>query len=773
MKYDFEDRFLPRFPENDLILEATFAQRSSAAAFKIALIGCFRPRQCGIATYTADIYDHLAGQCPDIGVDVYAMRADPTHGGDAAIAAYIDAGERPSCRDAAAAINGSGADAVWLQHEFGIFGGAAGEMILDLIDRIAAPLIVTLHTVLAEPSDAQRRVMGHIIAHASRLVVMSDFGRQTLIEVYGARPDAVVLIEHGTPVRDFVTHSPLRARLGIGDRPVLSTFGLLGPGKGLETAIRALPAIAAEYPHILYRIVGATHPNLIAAEGERYRDSLEALADDLGVGANSAWENRFLDTEDLLDQIEICDIYLAPYPNLAQVTSGTLAYAVALGRAVVSTPFIHARELLADDVGILVPQGDSEAIAAAVLTLLASPEDRHALQARAFDRGRRSAWPHIARESAAMIGEAVAGRERAARGTRAVPSLDGVWAMCDDVGILQHGCGIVPDRDHGYCVDDNARALMLFNSIEKGPATDVQLLRFASFIQHAWNDDAKGFRNFMGYDRRWLEELGSDDSNGRAIWALGHCAAHARLKELGDWARGWFDRAVRGFAKVESPRAIAFAMLGADELLARFPDDDLARSLVERGGAFLSRLSNPADGTGWDWFEPTLAYDNARLPEALIRAGRRFGRADWAGRGVRTLEWLCDRQTTAGGHFRPVGSEGFGLAGETLPFDQQPLEAWATIAACGTAFRATGAAAWRDYASAAYRWFLGENDRGVRLASAGTGRCCDGLTPRGVNLNVGAESILAFHLAYHAMDTLFWPRSAREDVEIAHADLPS
>ncbi|NIJ37102.1 glycosyltransferase involved in cell wall biosynthesis [Sphingopyxis panaciterrae] len=771
MKYDFEDKFLPRFPEEDVHIGAALADTPRLAGPRIALIGCFRPRQCGIATYTADIYDHLAHENPEIGVDVYAMRADASPGSDPAIAAHIDAADRASYRDAAAAIERSGADAVWLQHEFGIFGGTAGELILDLVDRIAVPLIVTFHTVLAEPSDAQRGVMDHIVAHASRLIVMSEFGRRTLIDIYGAGPDAVTLIEHGTPVRDFVAHSPLRETLAIGARPVLSTFGLLGQGKGLETAIRALPVIAAEHPDILYRIVGATHPNLVAAEGEAYRESLKALAEELGVGANVTWENRFLDTAELLDQIEICDIYLAPYPNLAQVTSGTLAYAVALGRAVVSTPFIHARELLADDVGILVPRGSSDAIAAAVLALLASPDDRRALQARAYDRGRRTAWPEIIRQSAILVGEVVAGARYTSKAGRAAPSLDGVGAMCDDVGILQHGCGIVPDRAHGYCVDDNARALMLFNGMEKGPSTDAQLLRFASFIQHAWNDEVRGFRNFMGYDRRWLEERGSDDSNGRAIWALGHCAAHARSHELREWGRRWFGRAGEGFANVRSPRAIAFATLGAEELLARFPDDMVARALVETGGAFLDGLASPGETAGWDWFEPMLAYDNARLPEALIRAGARCDRADWSGKGLRMLEWLCDRQTAAGGHFRAIGSQGFGLAGETLPFDQQPLEAWATIGACGAAFEKTGAKMWREYAEAAYRWFLGANDRGVPLASVRTGRCCDGLTPQGVNSNVGAESTLAFHLAYQMMDTLFWSGGAREDVEIAHADL--
>lgn len=737
----------------------------------IALIGCFRPRQCGIATFTADIFDHLTGTSPDLMIDVYSIRSSLTQGADPAIILSIDDGDPASYHAAAAAINGSGATAVWLQHEFGIFGGPAGEMILELVDRIAAPLVVTLHTILAEPSGAQRRVMERLVAKASRLIVMSDFGRSTLINVYGASPASVVMIEHGTPDRPFSASSPLRSELDLGDRPVLSTFGLLGPGKGLETAIRALPAIAAQFPDILYRIVGATHPNLIAAEGEAYRESLEALAENLGVKANIAWENRFLDSRELLDQIELCDIYLAPYPNLAQITSGSLAYAVALGRAVVSTPFVHARELLADDVGILVPQGDSDAIAEAVLLLLSVPEERRAFQDRAYSRGRRTAWPEIARQCAALLDQLTPPPAKSE--ARASPSLAAIRVMSDGVGILQHGCGIVPDRNHGYCIDDNARALMLMNSLPRDAFAqgDELAIRYASFIQHAWNPAAGRFRNFMGYDRRWLEEEGSEDSNGRALWALGHCAGRARLAGLSAWGRDWFERTSAMAESFRSPRAMAFAMLGADALLARHPENVAASALLERGSALLHALWKSSRRPGWDWFEAGLAYDNARIAEALIRAGRRLRSLPLEEAGLVALEWLCERQTASGGYFRPVGSEGFGLAGEILPFDQQPLEAWATVAACGEAFVSTGLPCWSERADIAWRWFLGDNDRALALASAASGRCCDGLTPRGVNSNAGAESTLAFHLAYHAMNNLFWRGGVRIEASRIDADL--
>ena len=758
MKHDAEDRYVVNFPDSDQslhdVLDRAVSSSGPAAARHVAMIGCFRPRQCGIATFTADTHDHLLTVVPGMRVDIYAMRNTPDQLADPAMVMAIDEQDRQSYRAAAQAINRSGAGAVWLQHEFGIFGGEEGDMVLDLVERIAAPLVVTLHTILAQPNDAQRRVMERLVARVSRVVVMSAFGRDTLVGVYGADPARVALIEHGTPDRAYVEQSSMRAGRGIGNRPVLSTFGLIGPGKGLETAIRALPAIVARHPDVLYRIVGATHPNLIVHEGETYRRGLEALAESLGVGDNIAWENRFLDLPELLDQIELCDIYLAPYPNLNQITSGTLAYAVALGRAVVSTPFVHARELLADDVGVLLPDTGSEAIAGAVLALLADPAGLRALRHRAYERGRQTAWPVVAGQFANLLRDVTA--TSPVHSTRAAPSLDAVRRMSDGVGMLQHSCGVVPDRAHGYCIDDNARALMLEVSLPAGRYSPSHAIAYASFVQHAWNEDKRRFRNFMGYDRRWLEDVGSEDSNGRALWALGYCAGRTANADLAAWAKGWFEHTCFMADEFASPRSIAFAMLGSAELLARHPDDQLARANLRQGGEVLHRLWSTSQRSGWEWFEVGLAYDNARLPQAMLQAGHLLGQQRYTNTGLVALEWLCGQQTGHGGQFRPIGSDGFALAGETLPFDQQPLEAWATIDACGAAFRHTANGEWSRRAEAAWRWFHGANDRNVPLVDNTTGLCRDGLTPHGVNANTGAESLLAFHLAYVEMNALFW-----------------
>jgi len=722
---------------------------------RVALIGSFAPRKCGIATFTNDIFEKLRQFEPRITIDVYAVN-DPAQGlAYDSVAGIIEDSDAESYARAAKAINESGVDAVWLQHEYGIFGGDDGAMVCDFVDRLAAPLILTAHTVLREPSERQLAILKHLVARASRIMVMSRLSRDLLAEIYGAPHDILTVIEHGAPDRPFGRQAQFKQRLGLSGRNVLMTFGLLGPGKGVEHAIEALPAILERHPNTIYRIVGATHPNLVAHEGEAYRDKLKQLASRLGVTGHIQWENRFLGNEELLDQLEACDIYLTPYPNLQQSTSGTLSYAVALGKAVVATPYVHARELLVDGVGRLIEPNSASAIAACVTELLDDPDALKALQMRAYAKGRETIWPRFADASAGLIDAAIAPRAALVPLTTR-PALSGVLAMSDATGMLQHAIGIVPDRRHGYCVDDNARALMLM-SLAEGLSTEERTrwsMIYASFIQHAWNEERKRFRNFMSFERTWCEEIGSEDSNGRALWALGHTLQLAPMQDLREWAGRWFDTAVSHFTDFTSPRAIAFAMLGAAASLRARPDHRASRRLLETGGEALDRLLGGARRPDWVWFEVVLGYDNPRLPQALIEAGTLLGRPQFVRSGLETLEWIVEQQIAASGHFRPIGSESFGREQAFLPFDQQPLEAQAAVEASRAAFAATGDTRWVKHALAAWNWFFGANDRGVVLADMATGRCRDGINPRGANANCGAESILAFQLANYSLIAL-------------------
>ncbi|MCX7284519.1 MAG: glycosyltransferase family 4 protein [Novosphingobium sp.] len=719
---------------------------------RLALIGGFRPRKCGIATFTTDIYEQLGASCGTLAIDMHVIDDDRSGLVYEDVRSVIRAERAEDYIAAARTMNADGVDAVWLQHEYGIFGGEAGAMVLELVDHVAAPLIVTLHTVLADPSPAQRKVLEHILSRASKIMVMSQHAASLLHDVHRVDHARIAVIPHGAPDRPFGRGDELKARAGLTGRKVMMTFGLLGHGKGLETVIEALPAIVARHPDVLYNIVGATHPNLVACEGEAYRESLAALAEKLGVADHVRWDNRFVDNDELLDQLEACDVYLTPYHNLGQSTSGTLSYAVALGKAVVSTPYVHARELLADGVGLLVEPSSAMQIAQAVNGLFDDAEALRAMQRRAWEKGRETIWPRFAAATQALVENAVA-RPVRPMPLLATPGFAGVAAMSDATGMLQHAIGTIPDRRHGYCLDDNVRALMLMGVADAVPLAERQRWAtvYAAFIQFAWNPDAGAFRNFMNYERTWCESIGSEDSNGRTIWALGSAMNHAPDDGLRAWAAQWFDIALPSIAALTSPRTIAFVMLGCVEALRANPAHPGARKALALGGAELSRLYDASHRPGWEWFEAGLGYDNVRLSQALIAAAGVLNNEEWLEQGLASLRFMAAQQRSAQGHFRPVGSETFGKRHENLPFDQQPVEAWAAVEASATAWAATGDDAWLDHAEMAYRWFLGSNDRGVVLADFASGRCRDGVTPQGVNLNCGAESILAFQLAHYAL----------------------
>jgi glycosyltransferase involved in cell wall biosynthesis len=741
-------------PGRDMSVRSFFTVAPASRPLRrhIALIGNYLPRKCGIATFTADIFEKLREFHPEVTVDVYALDNPREPVRYDSVAGTIRCDDAHAYAEAARQINESGVDAVWLQHEYGIFGGPDGEMVLDFVNRLAAPLILTPHTVLGDPSPRQLQILRHLIERSSRIMVMSRHSRDLLARNYGAPHEILDVVPHGAPDRPFGRQVEFKARLGLTGHTVLTTFGLLGHGKGLEIAIEALPAIVAKHPDVIYRIVGATHPNLVAAEGETYREGLQALAAELGVADHLQWDNRFLETDELLDQLEACDIYITPYPNLQQSTSGTLSYAVALGKAVVSTPYLHARELLADGVGQVVEPHSSAAIADAVNALLDEPQRLMAMQRRAYARGRETIWPRFAEGAAHFIEHAVTPAARPAP-IAAAPALGAVVAMSDATGMLQHAIGIVPDRWHGYCLDDNARALMLMNVAEGiDPAERTRWRQvYASFVQHAWNPEAKGFRNFMRFDRSWCEDIGSEDSNGRALWALGQTVETADEPSLEFWARRLYDIALPHAAPEGSPRSVAFTMLGAAAMLRAVPDHAASREFLMRGGEFLHRLLDASRRPDWAWFEAVLGYDNPRLSQALLEAGLALGDQRYVGAGLDSLTWIAEQQIAGSGQFRPVGSDTFGHAHTHLPFDQQPLEAQAAIEAATAAWRVERSPKWQQHASAAWRWFFGANDRGVVLADLSTGRCRDGVNPRGANENCGAESILAFQLSYYSL----------------------
>jgi glycosyltransferase involved in cell wall biosynthesis len=732
--------------------------RSRAAPFgHLALIGNALPRKCGLATYTSHVADALRQRYPAMTIDHYAMDdgADVEYLPDIRT---ISADDKTAYRAAAEQIEASGAEAIWLQHEFGIFGGTAGSDILELTGATGLPLVLTLHTVLEEPSEEQEEVLNRLIARAGRTIVMAATAADILKRRYGVSPERISIIPHGVPNRPLRDPEELKPRFCWQGRKVLMTFGLIAPNKGIRHMIEAMPAIVAEHPDALYEIVGATHPNLVRNEGECHRTMLIELARKLGVEEHVRFVDRFVEQDELLDMLQAADIYVTPYLNMAQVTSGTLAYAVAVGKPVISTPYLHAREILADGHGLIVPPSDPDALAKATICLLSDDEQRLRLARAAYQRGREMLWPRVVERSLASLG-----KERAPALPRLQPRplalpLDAVMRMTDGVGMLQHAVHTVPNRDHGYCIDDNARALMMVVRRNDDRSAELAPI-FAAFIQHGWNSEMRRFRNFMGYDRQWLESCGSEVSNGGTLWTLAVAATRSVSPGIRDWALRLFEEAAPYADELGAPRAKAFAGLAGLELLRGGVDHDLARWLVEQSAGQLMHLHYRYARDDWNWFEPELAYDNARLPELLIRAGTALAEPAMVERGLETLRWLVRHQTSPRGTFRPVGCHGFFRPyAAPLAFDQQPIEAAATIDAAAAAYEASGEFEWRAVADDAFAWFFGDNDAGIPLADSRDGGCFDGLMATGINRNQGAESILSLHLAALTMREAFGER---------------
>jgi glycosyltransferase involved in cell wall biosynthesis len=730
---------------------------------RIAVIGNSLPRRCGIATFTTDLQQAISTSHPNLETCIVAM----TDHGQAydyppAVAFQIKDDNIEEYVRAADFLNAGRFDTVCLQHEFGIFGGEAGAHVLVLLSRLTMPAITTFHTVLSKPTASQRAVMGRIVDASSKVVVMTNKGHELLRSVYQVPDDKIEVIAHGIPDVAFVGPDAAKDKLGFAGKSVILTFGLLSPNKGIEVVIDAMPSILKRRADVVYVVLGATHPNLVRDQGEAYRESLMARVRELGVEDHVVFLDRFVDQATLLEFISMCDVYVTPYLNEAQMTSGTLAYSFGLGKPVVSTPYWHARDLLTDGRGVLVPFGDAAAIGSEIAELLTDDARRQAMCRRAYAVSRTMTWERTAERYISVFENARQGHwlkafTRSDTGapeprSPAAPDMQigHFLSMCDDTGLFQHAVHSVPDRSHGYCVDDNARALLLacaLNNPGEQRLSEVLTGRFAAFVQHAWNPDTGRFRNFMGFNRTWLEDRGSEDSHGRTLWALGECARKDASPSRRRWAAALFAQALSTTETFRSPRAWAFTLLGLSAYCAAAPDDlraqEVRHSLAGRLMSALASVETP----DWAWFEEGLAYDNARLPQALMMTGMATQTPGYVDAGLRTLRWLMTQQTTSGGYFRPVGTAGFGEQRQPpRAFDQQPVEATATIAACLTAWQADGDAEWKAMATRAFGWFLGSNDLSVALVDPQTGSCRDGLHPDRANENRGGESVVCYLL---------------------------
>lgn len=742
-------------------LEARFrdAAKGPAPIRKAVMIGNFPPRKCGIATFTRDSFASLQEQLPAASWTLVAMEdLKGKHDYPPDVAHVIPQDEIDAYIRVADQLNCWGAEVVFIQHEFGIFGGEAGGNLLHLMRRLRVPTVVTLHTVLENPSPAQKRVIDEILKLSSAVIVMTEMGADILARVHNAGPSKVHVIPHGAPERPFASPETFKARLDLAGHKVLMTFGLLSPNKGLETIIRALPEVLKRHPDTLYLIVGATHPHLVAREGEAYRERIVELAESLGVGASLRFIDRFVDDDELIDLLQAADLYVTPYLTEAQIVSGTLSYAIALGKPVLATPYWHAKEALADGVGVLCDFSDHRSFAREITALLSDQIKREAMARRAYKAGELSRWRTVA---GASIDLAISCRSDYQRkrdeAFRALtrPKLTALLRITDDCGVMQHSCFSVPDRRHGYCTDDNARTLSLAARLAQAGDDNETANRIAytaaAFVNHAWNPGNGRFRNFMSYGRGWLDDGGSDDCCARALESLCLTARYTSRDDLRNWAIALAGQTARYIPEWRSLRARALvirALVEGDDTI----DEDISRKIISDNAAVLMSALAEARRTGGAWFEPQLSYDNARLPEALLLAGSHLDNKEMKQAGLSALDYVMAKQTSAQGCFCPVATSSFAQSTADHPsFDQQPIETLATVEACLAAWRATNDPRRAKAARDVFMWFGGDNDHALAVASPQDGGCYDALTVDGVNRNQGAESILAYLLASAAI----------------------
>jgi glycosyltransferase involved in cell wall biosynthesis len=729
---------------------------------RIAFIGSHLPRQCGIATFTTDLCEAFAAQFDDINCLALAVNDQPEgYAYPPRVRFEVAETEIDSYRRAAGFLNLNDIDLTCLQHEYGIFGGRAGSHILALLRELRTPVVTTLHTVLREPDPDQRWVLGEIAALSDRLVVMSERAVELLNEIYQVPLEKIDLIPHGIPDVPFVDPAFYKDQFGVEGQTVLLTFGLLSSNKGIENVIAALPAILEKNPDVVYIVLGATHPQVRRHEGETYRLSLKRLARVKGVEDHVIFYNQFVSLEELVKFIGAADIYITPYLNPAQIVSGTLAYTLGAGKAVISTPYWYAEEMLAGERGLLVPFRDPDALAEKVNGLLEDDAGRNAMRKKAYLYGREMIWSQVAQRYLECFERARLEHRNNNHPNfpiRALPqhtgnlpllNLDHLHRMTDSTGMLQHAIFTVPNYNEGYTTDDNARALIVSVLLEDLGHIEAPTLisRYLAFLWYAIQSESGRFRNFMDFQRNWLEELGSGDSHGRALWALGTVLGRTTTPAFQSVAGRLFEQALPATLELDSPRAWAFALLGIHEYLQRFSGDRMAGQVRNELAGRLLKCYETGHSDDWNWFEDALTYCNAVLPHALLLCGQDIPDPRMTRAALGSLGWLADIQHADGenGHFLPIGSDGFYLKGGVRArFDQQPVEAQTTISACLEAWHQTGDPRWRREAERAFEWFLGRNDLNMALYDATTGGCLDGLHPDRPNENEGAESTLAF-----------------------------
>jgi glycosyltransferase involved in cell wall biosynthesis len=729
---------------------------------KLAYIGTYPPRECGIGTFTRNLYNSMVNndRSANDSIEGFVIALndhEQTYNYPEEVKLTIRQEHQRDYLSAVKFINLSGADLCILEHEFGIFGGQHGVYILSLLHRLEIPLIVTLHTIIKSPSYNEKAVLTEICKMASKIVVMSHKAIEFLTTIYNVDKKKIEYIEHGVPDIQF-NQVQSKKEFHLENKKILITFGFISRNKGIETVIKALPRVVEKFPEVLYMVLGKTHPNVLRYSGEEYRIYLQHLVKSLNLSKHVFFLNEFINQKELFKYLSASDIYVTPYLNEAQITSGTLSYAIGVGSAVVSTPYWHASELLADGRGRLFDFNDSDGLSSIFMELLDKPDVRKELRDKAYNYGRNITWPKTGEKYIAVVKRTLKEKPKIAEKKETIIdplilppfSLAHIKRLTDDTGIIQHAKYGIPNLKEGYCLDDNARALLmvLMAYRQKKNILALELSPvYLSYIHYMQNKDGT-FRNFLSFSRNFLDEVGSEDSFGRTIWALGYLLANAPNDAYYRTGKLIFFDASPNFEKLKSIRGIANTMVGISYYLRSKPNDDSMIERLRNLAAILVRHYEENSTPEWKWFEPLLAYDNGILPLALLHAAELLKDERITRTALETMNFLTE-VTLRDGYLSIIGNEKwYKKDGERSMYAQQPIDALAMVLMYHQAFHLTKDKEYLNKLFASFMWFLGENDLRMSLFDFETKGCCDGFENYGVNRNQGAESSLAYLISH-------------------------
>ncbi|MDP1844426.1 MAG: glycosyltransferase [Sediminibacterium sp.] len=729
---------------------------------KVICIGNFPPRKCGIATFTENIVSAIQQaskeQSLDIELEVIAMN-DPgqTYNYPPIVTKTISDHVKHDYIDAAEYINQSNADLCLLEHEYGIFGGNSGLMLISLLRLLKVPVVTTFHSILEKPNFHQKEVLKKVAAYSSGLIVMSQLAIRFLKEIYKVPAAKIFYVEHGVPNFEQMKLKSPTYPTHWKDKRIMLTFGLIGRSKGIETAIRALPAIVKKYPDFCYVIMGKTHPHVIRHSGEEYRNWLIQLAEELHVLEHIEFINEYVSEEKLVSSLLAADIYVTPYHNKAQITSGTLCYALGGGCAVFSTPYWHAEELLQNGNGILFEFGDHEALANGITEILDEPSKLKLLQQRAYNYGKTIAWPLISNAYIAIF------HQLAALAIHHEIHLESQYKlfdhpfnpehlirMTDDVGMIQHAHGCTPNYENGYCLDDNSRALLLSMMAYqrfKDPIYIQLAIRYLAFIDHMQHNDGS-FNNFMTFSKETLENDRSEDAFGRTIWALGYLVQYAPNDSLFQLGIELFQKSLIQVNLLKHCRGYTNCMLGLYHYIKRFPDQEKYAKLMADLANQLCDEFDKCSTENWHWFETAMTYDNGLLPAALYKAYELIGNDRFlnvANKSTAFLEHKCFKHD----YLSLIGNQRWYIMNEDYDlYAQQPIDAMAMVILYDCMYKLNQSKVASDKLQISFKWFLGYNDLDLPLYDTDTFGCNDGIEEFSINRNQGAESTIAYHLAW-------------------------